>query len=56
MRATPEYEEMFQVKGRWFFKTYEAQYLQNKEATVIHLNEAGLGGYTKKMMHCFLDY
>ena len=50
MRAAPEYEEMFQgiKRADGSLRLTEAQYLQNKEATVIHLNEAGLGGYARE--------
>ena len=50
MRAAPEYDEMFSgiKRADGSLRLTEAQYLQNKEAVVIHLNEAGLGGYAKE--------
>ena len=49
MRAAPEYDEMFTgiKRADGSLRLTEAQYLQNKEAVIIHLNEAGLGGYAK---------
>ena len=50
MRAVPEYSEMFEGIKRTdgSLRMTEAQYLQNKEAVVIHLNEYSLGGYGKE--------
>lgn len=50
MRAAPEYDEMFSgiKRADGSLRLTEAQYLQNKEAVIIHLNEAGLGGYAKE--------
>lgn len=47
MRAIPEYSEMFQgiKRADGSLRMNEATYLSNKEAVIIHLNEAGLGGY-----------
>ena len=50
MRSTVEYSEMFEgiKRNDGSLRMTEAQYLQNKEAVVIHLNEYNLGGYGKE--------
>ena len=50
MRNTAEYSEMFEGIKRpdGSLRMTEAQYLQNKEAVAIHLNEYNLGGYGKE--------
>ena len=49
LRAAPEYEEMFNgiKRGDGSLRMTEAQYLQNKEAVLVHFNEYNLGGYAK---------
>ena len=50
LRAAPEYEEMFNGIRRsdGSLRMTEAQYLQNKEAVLVHFNEYNLGGYAKE--------
>jgi hypothetical protein len=50
MRSTVEYSEMFEGIKRpdGSLRMTEAQYLQNKEAVAIHLQEYNLGGYAKE--------
>ena len=50
LRAAPEYEEMFNgiKRSDGSLRMTEAQYLQNKEAVLIHFNEYNLGGYAKE--------
>ena len=50
MRSAPEYSEMFEGIQRTdgSLRMTEAQYLQNKEAVIVHFNEFNLGGYAKE--------
>jgi len=50
MRSTVEYSEMFEgiKRNDGSLRMTEAQYLQNKEAVAIHLQEYDLGGYAKE--------
>ena len=50
MRSTVEYSEMFEgiKRADGSLRMTESQYLQNKEAVAIHLQEYNLGGYAKE--------
>ena len=50
LRAAPEYDEMFNgiKRSDGSLRMTEAQYLQNKEAVLVHFNEYNLGGYAKE--------